>query len=74
MAQLTSIEITDSKMLKDARKNDREIRKNIPRLVHILLHNDQLRTKLEREFGSITKTTNEMKIFNEHFRELCKLW
>lgn len=51
MAGLKIDEISDARQLKEARKNNREMRKNIPKIVHILTKNDLLRTKFDKEFN-----------------------
>ena len=52
MAPLDAINIPDTQALKEARRNAREIRINIPKLIKILMKNRPLKDKLEKEFAA----------------------
>ena len=73
MAKLDMANFTDLNMLKIARENAREIRKNVPKIVQILLKNRQLKDRLEKEFAAQTKNS-DIKLFWQQFEELRKLW
>ena len=62
MAKLNQDAIPDPNILREARKNDREIRSNIPKLIKLLLKHRDKRDKLEKEFGSIVKVS-DIKFF-----------
>lgn len=51
MAPLDSNNILEVASLREARKNDREIRSNIPKLIRILSKQKDRRDKLEKEFA-----------------------
>ena len=73
MAKLTSEAIPDPNNLREARRNDREIRSNIPKLIKLLAKHEDKRAKLEKEFGSIIRTS-DIKSFTYQFSELKRLW
>ena len=50
-AELTVAAITEITQLREARKNDREIRSNIPKLIRILTKQRDRREKFEKEFA-----------------------
>lgn len=73
MAPLDAINIPDTQALKEARRNAREIRMNIPKLIKILMKNRPLKDKLEKEFAAQIKNS-DIKLFAYQFEELRKLW
>lgn len=73
MAKLDAASFTDLTMLKTARENAREIRRNVPKIVRILMKNRQLKDRLEKEFAAQTKNS-DIKLFWQQFEELRKLW
>ncbi len=62
MSELTPQAIVDVNVLRDARKNDREIRSNIPKLIRILSKQRDRREKFEKEFAQQIKNS-EIKNF-----------
>lgn len=62
MAPLDSSAIPEVAALREARKNDREIRSNIPKLIRILSKQKDRRDKLEKEFAQQIKNS-EIKNF-----------
>jgi hypothetical protein len=54
-------------------QNARDIERQILRLIRIFSRKE-MRDKLQKEFGFLFKTANEIDMFNEQFRQLKKLW
>lgn len=73
MSPLDSNNILEVASLREARRNDREIRSNIPKLIRILSKQKDRRDKLEKEFAQQIKNS-EIKNFTFQFEELKKLW
>lgn len=62
MAALHLSAIPDPNNLREARKNDREIRSNIPKLIKLLARQKDKREKLEKEYAPIVKIS-DIKFF-----------
>ena len=54
-------------------QNARDIERQILRLIRIFSRKE-MRDKLQKEFGFLNKTANEIDMFNEQFKQLKKLW
>lgn len=52
MYELDKSNYQDPNILRDARRNDREIRSLIPKLIKVLMKNKDKRDKFEKEFAS----------------------
>jgi hypothetical protein len=52
MYELDKSNYQDPNILRDARRNDREIRSLIPKLIKVLMNNKDKRDKFEKEFAS----------------------
>lgn len=60
-------------MLRESRRNEREIKSNIPKLVKILMSQKDKREKFEKEFAQQIKNS-DLKNFLAQFEEMRKLW
>jgi hypothetical protein len=58
---------------KEARRNKREIRSNIPKLIRIFMQQKDKRDRFEKEFSAYIKNS-ELKNFSVVFDELKRLW
>lgn len=58
---------------KEARRNKREIRSNIPKLIRILMTQKDKRDRFEKEFSGLIKSS-DLKNFSIVFDELKRLW
>jgi hypothetical protein len=73
MSELTKEALESYEKLREARKNDREIRSNVPKLIKILMKNDAQRMKFEKEFATQIKNS-DLKNFALQFEDLRKLY
>lgn len=73
MYQCTPQNYMDPSMLRESRRNEREIKSNIPKLVKILMSQKDKREKFEKEFAQQIKNS-DLKNFLAQYEEMRKLW